>query len=282
MPVAPLPDRGVVKIAGEDARSFLQNLMTCDMTPISEEKAGYGALLTPQGKIIADAIILEVPPEDGGGFLLDVNLAPMPELIRKLGLFRLRAKVTIDDLTPLLSVLAIWGDSILDEGEAFILTDPRLPALGSRAILPREVAERHVSATAEAYHAHRIALGMPEGAKDFAYGETFPHEALMDQTGGVSFTKGCYVGQEVVSRMQHRGSARTRLVPVSFPGGVLPEAGAAAMAGEKTLGTIGSCAEGRGLALLRLDRVAEAVAEGLPLTAGGVAFTAGKAEWTSF
>jgi len=130
----------------------------------------------------------------------------------------------------------------------------------------------------EDYAAHRIALGVPEGGVDFAYGDAFPHEADMDQLGGVDFAKGCYVGQEVVSRIEHRGIARTRAVPIRYDGGA-PENGVAITAGGRQVGTMGSAARGRGIALLRLDRVAEATE---PLTAGGVPIHLVKPDWARF
>ena len=133
----------------------------------------------------------------------------------------------------------------------------------------------------EAYDAHRIALGVPRGGQDFIYGDTFPHEADMDQLAGVDFDKGCYVGQEVVSRVEHRNSARNRLVPVAYDDGA-PAGGLPVMAGDKQVGTIGSAAKGHGIALLRLDRVADALAAGTPLMAGGVAVRVVKPDWATF
>ena len=131
------------------------------------------------------------------------------------------------------------------------------------------------------YEAHRIALGVPQGGLDFSYGDAFPHETDMDQLGGVDFTKGCYVGQEVVSRMEHRGTARSRAVPVRYDGAA-PAAGAAVTAGDRQVGTMGSAAAGRALALLRLDRVAEAISRGEPLLAGGVPIHLVKPDWARF
>jgi tRNA-modifying protein YgfZ len=282
MPVALLPERAVLKIAGEDARAFLHNLLTCDVEIITPDKAGFGALLTPQGKIIADMVIMALPADEGGGFLLDANAGPLPQLMAKLKLFRLRSKVTIEDISAAVSVLAIWGGEPLPTDEALLVTDPRLAELGQRAVVPHSHAASLVTATALDYHAHRIGLGVPDGGKDFAYGDAFPHEALMDLLHGVSFTKGCYVGQEVVSRMQHRGTARTRVVPVRFENGLSPEWGVTAMAGERPLGMVGSSAHGRGLAMLRLDRVAEAELEGVPLLGGGMPFVVEREAWMAF
>jgi folate-binding protein YgfZ len=165
--------------------------------------------------------------------------------------------------------------------------DPRLPDLGIRVMIPPHLAAEAAAelgadlVDADAYEGHRVALGIPRGGLDFIYGDAFPHEADMDQLGGVDFEKGCYVGQEVVSRMEHRGTARTRVVPVVYDA-FAPDAGLAVMAGEKQVGTMGSSAGGRGLATLRLDRVADAVAAGTPLIAGGVEIRPAKPAWARF
>ncbi|KPF73072.1 folate-binding protein [Bosea sp. AAP35] len=282
MPATHLIDRGVIRVSGEDARDFLQNLVTNDMDAVTPDQAGYGALLTPQGKIISDALIVAVPDHEGGGFLLDTPLLQTTDLMKRLKLYKLRAKVTLDDLTEATAVIASTDGSALPGDAGLVYTDPRLPALGQRAMTDRAGAAEIAPAPMEDYHARRIALGIPDGGRDFAYGDAFPHEALLDQIGGVSFKKGCYIGQEVVSRMQHRGTARTRVVPIIFEGGIAAETGAEAMAGGKALGRIGSAANGRALAMLRLDRVADALAAGEPLLGGGLPFTLAKPDFIRF
>ena len=282
MPATRLVDRGVIRVSGADARAFLQNIVTNEMDAVTPEHAGYGALLTPQGKIISDFLVVAVPEEERGGFLLDVPLLQVPDLMKRLKLYKLRARVALDDLTEAAAVVASSGGFSLPDEAGLVYADPRLPALGERAITDRSDVDTLVSAEPETYHARRIALGIPDGGRDFAYGDTFPHEALLDQLGGVSFKKGCYIGQEVVSRMQHRGTARTRIVPVVFTEGLVPEMGVEATAGSKMLGRIGSCAKGRGLAMLRLDRVADAMAAGDRLEGGGVAFTLEKPDFIRF
>jgi tRNA-modifying protein YgfZ len=286
MKAALLPDRGVVKVAGDGARGFLHGLVTADVLQLTAGAARFCALLTPQGKIIADFIVTEAPAKDGGGFFLDVSRAVAAALIGKLNLYKLRAKVLVEDLSEVLGVLAVWdGTGAPKQGLAY--GDPRLPALGMRVMLPPHLAATtaaELGATlvdASQYEAHRIALGVPQGGADFSYGDAFPHESDMDQLGGVDFVKGCYIGQEVVSRMEHRGTARTRAVPVRYDGGP-PQAGAAVMAGERQVGTMGSAAAGRAVALLRLDRVAEAMSRGEPLLAGGVPIHLVKPDWARF
>jgi tRNA-modifying protein YgfZ len=153
-----------------------------------------------------------------------------------------------------------------------------LMTIGSDWALAGEDAD---CATQEEYHAHRIALGVPEGGKDYAFGDTYPHEALLDQLHGVSFTKGCFIGQEVVARMQHRGTARKRVVPVVAQTH-LPAPGAAVMAGSVEIGRLGSVADGRGLALLRLDRAAEMTEKGEALLAETVPVHIELPSWAQF
>jgi folate-binding protein YgfZ len=286
MKAALLADRGVVKVAGDGARSFLHGLVTADVLELKPGTARFCALLTPQGKIIADFIVAEAPAEDGGGFFLDVQRALCVALVAKLNIYKLRAKVIVEDLSVVLGALEDKdGSGTTKFGLSY--ADPRLPALGLRVMLPPHLAAAaaaDLGATlvdAGPYEAHRIALGVPQGGLDFSYGDAFPHETDMDQLGGVDFTKGCYVGQEVVSRMEHRGTARTRAVPVRYDG-TAPAAGAAVTAGDRQVGTMGSAAAGRALALLRLDRVAEAISRGEPLFCGGVPIHLVKPDWARF
>ncbi len=286
MQAALLPDRGVVKVAGDDARRFLNGLATNDIGKVAPGAPRFAALLTPQGKIIVDFIAAEAPAEDGGGFFLDCPRALAGMLKDKLNFYKLRAKVTVEDLSDVLGVMAVW-DGAGDSEYGLCYPDPRLKALGMRAILPPHLASQAAAelgaelADAEVYDAHRIALGVPRGGQDFMYGDTFPHEADMDQLAGVDFEKGCYVGQEVVSRVEHRNSARSRLVPIAYDE-FAPDDGLPVMAGDKQVGTLGSTAKGHGLALLRLDRVADALANGTPLSCGGIAIRVVKPDWARF
>jgi len=286
MKAALLPDRGVVKVAGEPARSFLNGLLTADITHVTPARPCFAALLTPQGKIVVDVIVAEAPAEDGGGFFLDCPRALAGELVQKLNFYKLRAKVIAEDLSEVLGVLAVW-DGNGDTEYGLCYPDPRLPALGTRVMLPPHLGKQAAAdlgaelVDATEHEAHRIALGVPRGGMDFIYGDAFPHEADMDQLHGVDFDKGCYVGQEVVSRMEHRGSARNRIVPVAADVFV-PDAGVPVMAGERQVGIIGSSAGVRGLAMLRLDRVADAFAAGTPLTAGGTTISPRKPDWARF
>jgi tRNA-modifying protein YgfZ len=274
MKAAFLPDRGVVKVSGETARDFLNGLITTDTTRLQPGLGRFGALLTPQGKITVDFLITEAPAGHGGGFLIDCPKPLAQALADKLKFYRLRAKIDVENLSESLGILAAWnGEAKLKPDLTF--TDPRNAQLGLRIFVPADLAQKAADAIgaelvdASAYEAHRIAVGVPRGGLDFMYGDAFPHETNMDRLAGVDFDKGCYVGQEVVSRMQHRGTARTRTVRLLLDGPA-PEAGSAILAGDKSVGTMGSAADGHALALLRIDRAAEALEAGTPLTAGGL------------
>src|ERR1700676_5033555 len=244
MKAAFFPGRGVGKGSGEGARSFLNGLVTTDVTLLRPGLGRFGALLTPQGKITADFLITEAPSRHGGGFLIDCPRALAQALADKLGFYRLRAKVAVENLSDSLGVLAAWdGDPAVKPDLAF--ADPRNAALGWRILVPEELAQKVADligaalVDSAAYEAHRIASGVPRGGLDFMYGDGFPHETNMDRLYGVDFDKGCYVGQEVVSRMQHRGTARTRTVRIVLED-FSPEPGTSILAGEKNVGTIGS------------------------------------------
>jgi len=278
MKAALLPDRGVIKVVGDDARNFLHGLVSADILTLKPGVARFCALLTPQGKIIADFFVVEAPPAHGGGFFFDVARSLTATLVAKLNLYKLRSRLIIEDLSEILGMLAAWdGEAATAYGLGY--TDPRLPALGLRVMVAPHLAAAaaaDLGATlvdAGEYEAYRIALGIPSGGVDFRYGDAFPHEADMDQLQGIDFAKGCYVGQEVVSRMEHRGSARMRAAPAP---------GIAITAGERQLGTMGSATAGHGLALLRLDRVAEALSNGQELLAGAVPIRLVKPDWARF
>lgn len=274
-----LEDRGVVGVGGADAAKFLQDLVTADIEAVGSGAAGYGGLLTPQGKILFDFLVYR----EADRFLLDTPRMAAPELAKRLLFYRLRAKVEVADLTDSHRVIAAWGSDERPAAIAF-LPDPRLPALGFRAIAPASDAvglPGWTPADTTAYHTHRIALGVPEGGVDFAFGQAFPHDADMDQLGGIDVHKGCYVGQEVVSRMEHRATARRRIV-VAQAESALPATGTPIAAGGRALGELASVAGARGLARVRIDRVKEALDAGVPVEAGGVAVSLAIPGWARF
>ena len=213
-----LSDRAVVRVTGEAARNFLQGLITNHIDQAKPGSAIHTGLLTPQGKILVDFFVLPV----GDGFLLELAKAKLADLIQRLTVYKLRTQVAFAE-EPSLRVAASWGSTpLLPEG-AIAFADPRLPELGLRILLPANADISGLGcalASEDEYHARRIALGVPEGGRDYTFGDAFPHEAMFDQLNGVDFKKGCFVGQEVVSRMEHRGTARKRIVGVEGEGPV--------------------------------------------------------------
>jgi hypothetical protein len=268
-----LADRGLVRIAGAEATNFLQGLVTNDISRLTSGHAVYAALLTPQGKIIVDFLVTQAPAEEGGGLYLDCPRALAPDLVKRLAIYRLRAKITIEDLSNRLRVAAAWGaDAEAWQPDDIVASfrDPRETNLGRRFILSAPpISGDGDRGAAALYEAHRIALGVPKGGEDFTYGEAFPHDANLDLLHGVDFDKGCYVGQEVVSRVHHRGTARKRIVRVHFRGSP-PASGSEVIAGDVTIGTMGSASAGTGLAMIRTDRAEEAISAHQPLLAQGI------------
>jgi folate-binding protein YgfZ len=260
MPSVALGNRSVLRVAGIEARSFLQGLVTCDVEVVRPGMPGFGALLAPQGKIIVDFFL----HENDGGFLLDCAADLAADLLKRLKLYRLRAKLEIEDVSATWRAGAAWGDAERPDG-AVGGPDPRSSAMGLRFVVP--AASPPVQDDI-AYLGHRISCGVPEGGADFAYGDTFPHEANMDLLHGVDFRKGCYVGQEVVSRVEHRGMARKRILKVSYAQAAAPQ-GTPILAEDLEIGSAGSSFGLQGLALVRVDRLADAKATGAPITAAG-------------
>ena len=269
--IARLDDRSVVSVTGSDATSFLHGLTTANIEAIMPGAAGYAALLSPQGKILFDFFVVNV----GDGYFLDVAASQVPGLVKRLGMYRLRADVAIADRSADFDVAALIGPAgevTLPDG-TIVFADPRLDDLGARAILAKSVGLQTEPGATEAYRARRIAFALPEAGADFTLGDAVPHDVNFDDLGAVDFKKGCYVGQEIVSRMKHRGTARRRLVIVTPTeiGTALPAEGTPIRSGEREIGTLGSSADGGGLAILRLDWAREAIDAGTPILAGDVA-----------
>ena len=264
-----LEDRAVIALTGPEARGFLQGLITNDVERLSPGVGIYAALLTPQGKILCDILITE----GDGAILLDCAAGAAEPLLKKLKLYRLRAKVEIE-ARPHLAVYA--GLSHLP-GRAMVRAvtypDPRLAALGPRSIGAVAEMPDFLSSSA-VYHAARLALGVPEGA-DFGSDKIFALDAGLDELNAIAFDKGCYVGQELTARMKHRGTARKRLLTVSADGAV-PPPGTEISADAQALGEIVSVYGSKGFALIRLDRLDEAKSA---LRAGDVPVTLERPQW---
>lgn len=261
-----LTDRAVIALSGPQAREFLQGLVTNDVNRVGPTTPIYAALLTPQGKVLFDFLVFD----SAGGLLLDCPAGQRDALAKRLSLYRLRAKV---EIVPRDDLAVVWsGDPVF---ALPLIRDPRRPALGYRAILPGG----SISATPgnDSYLAHRLTLGVPEGA-DFGQDKMFALDADLDELGGVAFDKGCYVGQELTARMKHRGTARKRLLAVTAKDGVsLPESSATVFAQDRDVGTLSSRYGTTGFALVRLDRLEEA--GNTPLSVDGIAIVVTKPDW---
>jgi folate-binding protein YgfZ len=279
------PDRAILRVTGEEAPKFLNGLVTNAVDTLAPGAAVFTALLTPQGKIVVDFFVAAVDAEEGGGFVIDAPAALADELAKKLAFYKLRAKVEVAARPDL--GLAVVLDKAPLEDLGLVYLDTRHAGLGWRVVLPRDGMEAALKEAGtdivdmDLWQGRRISLGIPEGGKDFIYGDTFPHEADMDCIGGVDFQKGCFIGQEVVSRVERRDVARKRVVPVAFADGA-PDEGAEIKAGERALGFMGSSAGRRGLAMLRLDRAGEAIREGAAMKAGSVEIHLVKPDWADF
>ena len=281
-----LEDRALLAVAGPDRRSFLQGLVSNDVGRVAADRAVYAALLTPQGKYLHDFILAEA----GEAIWLDAEAARLADLRRRLSIYRLRAKVDIAE-RPDLAVAAIFGKDALpalglpvETGAArplatgVVLVDPRLAALGARAIADRRaiagLAEQFAAADFAAYDGHRLALGVPDGSRDLAPEKSILLESGFDELNGVDWQKGCYVGQELTARTKYRGLVKKRLFPVRITGPA-PEPGAIVTADGREVGEMRSARNGMGIALLRLDAVAAA----RPLSAGNAMLTPLRPDW---
>jgi len=244
MKLALLPDRAVLEISGEDRVAFLQGLVSNDVTKARADQALWAALLTPQGKWLADFFVI-VTPE---ALLLDVEAAQLAMLIQRLSRFKLRAKVALRDASADWRVHAAWGEGAAPEGLA--ARDPRLPEAGWRVLAGTGLPS---NASQAEYAAHRLALGLPDGSKDMEAEKSVLLEGGFDELHGISWTKGCYMGQELTARTRYRGLLKRRLVPVAIDGPA-PERGTPILTADGTeAGEMRSSQGAQGLALLRLE-----------------------------
>lgn len=264
--LALLPDRGTVSITGPDAAKFLQGLITQDMDILEKAPALFAALLSPQGKILFEFFVLPTPT----GLVLDVARERAADLVKRLMMYKLRADVDITDQSQRYKTFAFWGHGSVAQAmtnDALSFADPRHPALGFRILV--DASQNLEAATtnivpAKDYDSHRVALIVPQGGYDYAFADITPHEANFDLLNGVSFTKGCYVGQEVVARMHNKTVIRKRIVQVIATSSLT--SGSDILLGEAVIGKIGTVDDNRALALLRLDRVVEAAEKGSDLS----------------
>jgi len=267
MPSVTLSGRAFLRLSGKDAETFLQALITTDLPSLPEGEIRPGALLTPQGKILFDFLIRR---DGADAFLIETGEEQRDGLLKRLTLYKLRAAVDL---------AAVKGDAVTVAWQAPEADAPRDARFAAANLT---VSRRPGADGADApalYDGLRIAAGLPESGRDYALSDAFPHDVLLDRSGGLSFRKGCYVGQEVVSRMQHRGTARRRPVVVKAET-ALPATGTELLAGGKPIGTLGTVSGLLGLAVVRLDRAADAMRTGTPITAGDVPVTLELPAWT--
>ena len=274
-------DRGVVAVTGEEAATFLHGVVTCTVKTLAPGEARLGGLLSPQGKLLFDFLMTPI----ADGFLIEIDRGRVADFVKRLTLYRLRAKVAIADRSgDFATFLAFGGDAPSIEG-AVAFADPRAGALGVHLLVPSASADTlATNASPSDWHARRIAAGVPESGLDFALGEVFPHDVDMDDLAGVDFKKGCFVGQEVVSRMKHRGTARRRTIQAHAREArpAWPDMGTEITCGDRVLGTLGSAHEGTALALVRLDRAGDALDSGDAIEVGGVTVTLELPAFASF
>ena len=278
----PLTDRGLVSLSGDDSTEFLQGLVTNDVAAVAGDRAIYAALLTPQGKYLHDFFVLR----SGDALYLDCDARRIEDLVRRLSRYRLRAKVTIEDASDRFRLFALFGGAALQrvgltagEGRAgsfadgIVFVDPRSAALGGRAVLPGENGAQCLQAAGlspsdgQTYDTLRMSLGIAAGDPEIEPEKSFPMEYGLDALHGISFTKGCYVGQEVTVRMKTRGLVRKRLVPVRIDGSA-PEIGTELQIGSKAAGELRAACGAAGLALVRIEALEQALADGAPFEAG--------------
>lgn len=290
-----LGDRGVLEIAGEDRLSFLQGLVSNDVAKAAAGRPIYAALLSAQGKYLHDFFIAAV----GDSFLLDAEAGRLADLKRRLGLYKLRAKVTLADASDRYVAAAAFGkDALAALGLApqsgadahfaggIAYADPRLAELGARLLLPRQAglapleAAGFRSADLAVYDLLRLSLGVPDGSRDLVVEKAILLESGFDELNGVDWQKGCYIGQELTARTKYRALIKKRLLPVSVDG-PLPAPGTPVMLGDAEVGEMRSSSDGIGIALLRLEALGEVSAD-KPLTAGASRLTPHKPGWATF
>lgn len=253
---ASLAHRSVISVSGAEAEGFLNAIVTVSTLGMRPGELRYGGLLTPQGKLIADMLLTRADE----AILIDCAATAAPAVIRRLTMMKLRAAVSIEERADL-GVTVFRGSP-----------DPRSDLAPARLIGPRAEA-----GDAGAYHAARIAAGLPEQGFDFGAEDVFAADINMDLVGGIDFRKGCFVGQEVASRMKRRGTARRRTLRANVaPGTPAP---CPVLAGDFEIGMLTSISGGEALARVRIDRLVEAQSKGEPVTASGGAASFDAPPW---
>ena len=279
---AHLPARAALALTGPDVVSFLQGLVSNDVSQVASGHAVYAALLTAQGKFLFDFFVAAY----ADGLVLDAEAARLDDLAKRLKIYKLRAKVTIERL-PDQAIVAVWGDgadTVLGLG-GIAYPDPRLAAAGVRLIAPAMFADTlrangFTQATEEAYDSHRLSLGLPDGSRDMEVDKAILLECGFEELHGVDFQKGCYMGQELTARTKYRGLVKKRLLPVAIEGAAPPPGTPITLDG-RDAGELRSVQGSAGIALIRLDAFDRSRIEGLPLMAGATPLAAWAPDWMS-
>ena len=262
-----LKNRGLIKVSGKDAKDFLQGLVSQDITRVSSTQAVYSAFLSPQGKFLFDFFCIELD----GSLVLDCEESRRSDFLKRLSMFKLRSNVELSDITEDYSVFATLSAAnafglhdeenrgvAKDFGSGIVFTDPRLRAMGCRVILEKDDKALLKAGLTEGdlddYEAMRLRLGLADGSRDMTVNKALLLENGFEELDGVSFTKGCFMGQELTARTRYRGLVKKRLLPVTIDGQVpIPES--VLMDGSNIAGEMKSSRDGLGLALIRLDRL---------------------------
>lgn len=303
-------NRGVIRLAGEDRATFLQGLVSNDVLKVTPERAGYGAFLTAQGKFLHDFFL--VATDDA--LLIETAADRLDEFFKNLRMYKLRSKVDLSIESESWIVAAVFGADTLDvlglpaergAARAFAggltFVDPRHADAGARVLLPDTTGAAALESAGlkptgqDAYDRRRVSLGLPDGARDMAVEKTVLLEAGFEEMGGVDFQKGCYMGQELTARTKYRGLVKRRLMPIII-NGPLPASGMEITLDGKEAGEVRSVVAnsgggeeggeedrgGMGLAMIRLNRLDEALRSGAPLTAGEATIIPRKPDWARF
>ena len=285
-----LPDRSILRVGGADAIDFLQGLVSVNMEKIRDQKAVYGAFLTPQGKYLHDFFAVAMQ----NSVYLDCEATRIEDFQKRLKLYKLRSKIDLEIMRDY-SVYALIGQDSLktlglpgtvgstkDMTTGIIYTDPRLAAIGARAIMSGDQSSVLSSlgftvGDIANYDRLRLSLGLPNGSKDMEIEKATLLESGFEELNGVDFDKGCYMGQELTARTKYRGLVKKRLMPVHIEG-ESPPPGTEIIQNGKNAGELRSTADDMGMALIRL----EALERDSPLTAGQARLYPQKPEWANF
>ena len=288
-----LTDRGILSVSGKDSLAFLQGIVTNDVAEVSSSQVIYSALLTPQGKYLSDFFIVK----SDAGFLIDCPASQLNELAKRLTTYRLRAKVDIEDQSKNFNVISIVGKKaqsdtglpetlgkVIASSDPLVFFDPRLIELGIRVISPAASTQKFLKAMGykaegiASYKAQQFSLGVPDGGDEEIFKQAFPLEIGFDELNAISFDKGCYIGQEVTTRMKIRRLVKKRLVPAVFSGNS-PQPGSIIQKQDVKAGQIFSVSGEVGLAMLRLEILDQVLAEGIELVAEEATLKVKKPSW---